>query len=90
MQVVRTVFTRLREKRIKCHPKKMRLAERTVAYLGHNVVLDGIAPQAAKVEAIVKMPPPTNITKLRAFLGTTGYYRRYVQHYAQIAGPPAG
>ena len=26
-------------KQIKCHPKKMRLAERTVAYLGHNVFL---------------------------------------------------
>jgi hypothetical protein len=87
MGYLRTVFIRLREKRIKCHPKKMRLAECTVAYIGHNVVFNGIAPQAAKVEAIVKMPPPTNITELRAFLGTTGYHRRYVQHYARIAGP---
>jgi hypothetical protein len=39
---LRTAFTRLSEKHVKCHPKKMRLAERTVVYLDHNVVLDGI------------------------------------------------
>jgi hypothetical protein len=33
------------------------------------------------------MLPPTNITELRAFLGTTDYYQHYVPHYAQIAGP---
>lgn len=46
-----------------------------------------IAPEPAKIEAIVKMSPPTSINELRAFLGTTGYYRRYARHYAQIVRP---
>ena len=65
----------------------MRLAERTVAYLGHNVVPDGTAPQEAKVEAITAMPAPINESELKSFLGTASYYRRYIQHFSRIADP---
>ncbi|GAQ92482.1 hypothetical protein KFL_010250020 [Klebsormidium nitens] len=45
------------------------------------------SPQDAKVAAIVRMVPPRDISELRAFLGTCGYYRRYVLNYARIAAP---
>jgi hypothetical protein len=35
---LREVFQRLREKGIKCHPKRLRCAVKDVAYLGHLVV----------------------------------------------------
>jgi hypothetical protein len=84
---LRAVFAQLRAKQIRCHPKKMRLAVSSVEYLGHFVVPNGTAPQQVKVEAIAKMAPPTNVSGLRAFLGTAGYYRRYVQNYSRIAAP---
>ena len=31
--------------------------------------------------------PPTTITEVRAFLGFTGFYRRFVRNYATIAAP---
>jgi hypothetical protein len=34
---LREVFQKLREKGIKCHPKKLRCAIKDVAYLGHLV-----------------------------------------------------
>jgi hypothetical protein len=49
--------------------------------------LTALAPQVAQIKAIVKMSPPTNVSELRAFLGTTSYYRRYVRDYAQIVRP---
>ncbi|KAL5468889.1 hypothetical protein EMCRGX_G030034 [Ephydatia muelleri] len=58
-----------------------------VKYLGHIVSAKGIQPDPAKLEAVTKYPTPRNIEELRAFLGLENYYRRFVQSYAQIAGP---
>jgi hypothetical protein len=74
-QHLRQVFGRLRGKGVKCHPSKMRVAFPDVDYLGHKVVPSGTAPMTVKVEAIVKMLPPSDVPELRAVLGTANYYR---------------
>jgi hypothetical protein len=66
---LRKKFQRLRKKGIKCYPKKLRCAVKDVAYLGHLVVPNGIAPQDVKVEAIIKIVAPTDESELRALLG---------------------
>ncbi|KAL0423039.1 UNVERIFIED_CONTAM: Retrovirus-related Pol polyprotein from transposon.6 [Sesamum radiatum] len=58
-----------------------------VDYLGHVILADGVGGDPAKLQAIVDWSPPRSITELRAFLGLTGYYSRFVQHYTAIAGP---
>ena len=45
----------------------------------------GTAVQEKKVEAILSMPPPPDVSALRAFLGTAGYYRKFVKNYSKIA-----
>ena len=65
----------------------MRVGYPDVGYLGHRVMPNGTAPMAVKVEAIVKMRPPTDVSELRAVLGTANYYRRFVKDYSTIAAP---
>jgi hypothetical protein len=81
------VLGRLRKKGVKCHPSKMRVGFPDVDYLGHKVVPSGTAPMTVKVEAIVKMLPPTDDLELRAVLGTANYYRKFVENYSTIAVP---
>ncbi|RVW39889.1 Pol polyprotein [Vitis vinifera] len=55
--------------------------------LGHIISKNGIEVDKAKVELIVKLPPPTNVKGIRQFLGHAGFYRRedgkpYVIYYA--------
>jgi hypothetical protein len=74
----------LREKGIKSHPKKLHCA---VKDLGHLVVPNGTAPQDVKVEAIIKMVVPTDVSELRALLGTYNYYRKFIKNFARKAAP---
>jgi hypothetical protein len=47
----------------------------------------GIQPDPGKVEAILHFPTPKNVTGVRSFLGLTGYYRKYIKGYSNLAGP---
>jgi hypothetical protein len=84
---LRQVLGRLRGEGYKCHPSKMRVGFPNVEYLGHLVMPSGTAPMGIKVEAIVKMLPPSDVSELRAVLGTANYYRKFVKDYSIIAAP---
>lgn len=58
-----------------------------VAYLGHVVTAQGVTVDEEKVRAIMDWKQPENLKELRGFLGLTGYYRKFVKHYANIAQP---
>ena len=61
-----------------------------MAFLGHVISEQGIATQTEKVQAIRDWPPCRNFTELRAFLGTAGYYRRFVKNFSALAAPLFG
>uniref|UniRef100_A0A8C5MES4 Reverse transcriptase/retrotransposon-derived protein RNase H-like domain-containing protein n=1 Tax=Leptobrachium leishanense TaxID=445787 RepID=A0A8C5MES4_9ANUR len=58
-----------------------------VQYLGHRVGCGRQRPEPAKVEAILDWPTPVTKTQVLAFLGTAGYYRKFVPHYSDLAKP---
>lgn len=66
---------------------KCQFGVQSVQYLGHVISHQGVQADKEKLTAIVDWPTPTSLTTLRAFLGLTGFYRKFVQHYATIASP---
>jgi hypothetical protein len=47
----------------------------------------GIAPVPGYVQVVKDWPMPTNRSEVSTFLGKTGYYRRFMENYAEVAGP---
>jgi len=81
------VLCKLREVNLKLNPSKCCFAAKTFTFLGHVVSKEGIRPDPGKIEAVLHFPTPKNVPSVRSFLGLTGYYRKYVRGYSNLAGP---
>jgi hypothetical protein len=55
--------------------------------LGHRVSGKDIAPVPGYVQVVKNWPMPTNRSEVRIFLGKTGYNRRFLENYAEVASP---
>ncbi len=66
------------------HPGKCKFCQESVEYLGHVIYLGGLGVQQAKVEAIARISCPTNVSKVRTFMGLANYYRRYVKGFSAM------
>jgi len=58
-----------------------------IEYLGFQISEGSIAPSKRKIEAVMNFPRPRDVHNVRQYLGLTGYFRRFVQGYAQITRP---
>lgn len=87
LQHLETIMKLMRQHKFYANAKKCSFGEAEVAYLGHRISEEGVAADPEKIEAMVSWPIPKSVTELRGFLGLTGYYRRFVKNYGQIARP---
>eukprot|EP00731_Ephydatia_muelleri_P032473 Em0024g17a len=58
-----------------------------LVYLGHVVGKGVVIPELSKLIAVEASAVPETKTEVRAFLGVTGYYRRFIAKYSEIASP---
>ncbi|OWY90881.1 hypothetical protein PHMEG_00040788 [Phytophthora megakarya] len=67
--------------------KKCKWGRDQVAFLGHIVTPSGILPNPEKVKAVINVKRLHDLHTVRAFLGLTSYFRRYIPGYAGISAP---
>lgn len=83
---LRRLLQRLSDKGLRCKLEKCRFAQASVEYLGHKLTTDGVE-KGMKADAVKQMPPPSNITELRSFLGSLQFYRKFLPNLSAITTP---
>lgn len=86
-QKLSDILQRLRKYNLKLQPSKCEFLRKEVNYLGHQITDDGVKPDPQKIKCVKEFPVPTNVKEVKSFLGLSGYYRRFIQNYGQIAKP---
>ncbi|KAL4100697.1 hypothetical protein QTP88_020731 [Uroleucon formosanum] len=78
---------RLRHYNLKLQPLKCEFLRKEVNYLGHQITDEGVKPDPQKISCVKQFPIPRNVKEVKSFLGLSGYYRRFIRNYGQIAKP---
>ena len=73
--------------KLETKPKKCKLYQNSVTYLGYKLSAEGISPDEGKIRALKEWKIPENITEVRSFIGFCRYYRRFVMDFAGIVKP---
>lgn len=81
------VLMLLRENGLTLKLSKCKFFDNTINYLGYEISAGGIRPNEQKILAVKDFPLPRNIHEVRQFLGLTGYFRRFIRGYGEIARP---
>ena len=81
------VLERFMENGLKLKPSKCNFFHTEINYLGHKVSMARMEPGTIGLKDITEITPPAMYTQVRKFLGTTGYFRRFIKGYAKIAKP---
>ena len=87
LATIEKVLDRLRRHGLHAKPTKCLFGYHSLTYLGHQVGGGVYAPLESKVQAIASMSAPENVTQLRSFLGSTGYYQQFLRGYTDMAAP---
>lgn len=84
---LKAILEALRRAGLTVKLKKCQLGMAQCSYLGHVVGSGVVRPELDKVRAIQEFPIPVTKKDVRAFLGISGYYRKFIPNYSAIATP---
>lgn len=87
LQALEAVLKRLADNGLKLRKDKCVFLVDNVKYLGYVISKDGIKADTSKIDAILKIEAPTNVTELRSFLGMINFYARFTRNLSSLLAP---
>jgi len=84
---LQAVLLRIRAAGITLNKAKCEFGKNEITFLGHVIDQSGISTDPEKLSAIKEMPPPTNITELRKFMGVINQLGKFSPNTAELSAP---
>lgn len=87
LKSLREVLNRLRTAKLTVRPSKFFVGYSRLDCLGHNMGNGQIQPEEDKVRKIEEAPRPITKKQLQSFMGTVGFYNKYISNFSTVAAP---
>ena len=84
---VEEVFRRLKQHKLRVKLSKCKLYQRKLVFLGQELSEDVRCPTGGHLRTVAGWKTPTNIKKLKGWLGFVGFYAAYIENLASMAVP---
>ena len=84
---IEIIFMKLKKAGLKLKESKCNFLKMEIHYLGHLISVDGIQPLPEKLDSICDIPRPRSPEEIKQFLGLTGYYRKFIPWFSDMARP---
>lgn len=81
------VLERIQEFGFRLRIEKCDFGKAEILFCGHIINDQGIRPDPEKITSIQAIPRPTDLTRLRSFLGAVNYYGKFVKAMKDLRAP---
>ena len=81
------VLQRIQSAGVTFNPDKCEFSKDQLKFLGHIINKDGVRADPAKIQAILDLPPPSNIPQMRQFVGMINQLAKFVPNCAHVIRP---
>lgn len=85
-----TTLQRIQDSGLRLRSDKCQFFLKTIKYLGFIFDVHGRHPDPSNIQAIQKMPAPTDVSSLRSFLGLISYYSAFLPSLHNVRAPLNG
>ena len=78
---------KLDEDNLRINLQKCHFAKTEIEWLGYKFIQTGMSPHENKTAAILAIPPPSTLKRLRSFLDSVHYISKFIPNFAQFCHP---
>lgn len=81
------IMMRCREQNVNLNKDKMKLRLDQVPYIGHLLTNQGLKPDPEKVKAIIEMPKPQDVARVKRFISFVNYLSKFMPRLSEVYEP---
>ena len=81
---VTNCLTKLDEDNLRNNLQTCHFAKTEIEWLGYKFTQTDVSPLESKTAAILAIPPPTTLKRLRSFLGSVHYIGKFILHLTEL------